>query len=130
MRASPVKCLAFLIIFLFTMSIAPVWATDSTDPKSNPQIPYGTGVGKKLGRGIGNLAFGWMDVLGGIESAGTDENWIAAITWGPLMGASHAVGRTLAGAYEVATCPVPYPANFEPIVKPEFVIKTDKAGER
>jgi len=42
----------------------------------------------------------------------------------------HAVGRTLAGVYEVATFPFPGPTNFEPLVQPEFVVQPDRAGER
>ena len=120
------KYLSVFFLMGFAVFAAIAWA----DEDSSKKMDYGEGAGKKLGRGLGNLAFGWLDIPKGIEDAGDEHNFISAITWGPLMGVSNAVGRTLAGAYEVATFPVPYPNNFKPLVEPEFVIKEDRAGER
>ncbi len=92
------------------------------------RVDYGTGVGKKLGRGLSNAAFGWMDVLKGIEDVGDNQNFIAGITWGPIYGAGRAIQRTAAGVVEVATFPIPAPNNnFEPLVKPEFVMQDDES---
>ncbi len=90
------------------------------------QMDYGTGVGRKLGRGLGNLAFGWMELLKGIQDVGDQQNFIAGLTWGPIYGAGNAIVREAAGAYEVLTFPIPIPENFKPILQPEFVIAPDR----
>ncbi len=111
-------------------SAAPSWSMEESGASASGEVSYGTGVGRKLSRGLGNLAFGWMDILKGVEEQSDQHNLIAAITYGPIIGTSHAVGRTLAGAYEVVTFPIKTSENFEPIVQPEFVVAHDEAGER
>ncbi|OGW82597.1 MAG: hypothetical protein A3C47_03910 [Omnitrophica bacterium RIFCSPHIGHO2_02_FULL_51_18] len=91
-------------------------------PSDIAREDYGSGAGKKLGRGLSNVAFGWLDLPKGVESVASEQNFLAAITWGPIHGAGQAVKRTLAGVYEVATFPFP----SEPIVKPEFVLESDR----
>ncbi len=114
----------FLIVGSFIMFLAgfkSAWASDApVAPTDN--VDYGTGVGKKLGRGISNVAFGWLEIPKGVEDVGDKNNFIAAATWGPIYGAGKAAVRTLAGAYEIATFPVPWPKNFEPLVQPEFML--------
>ena len=106
-----------LILFSFIVHASNSLAA-STDPSVIAQNDYGTGVSKKLGRGLSNVAFGWLDFLKGIESVGEENNALAAVTWGPIYGAGQAVTRTLVGAYEVVTFPFP----GQPIVEPEFVM--------
>ncbi len=124
MARSSFRLMSLIILFLFLASLGAAWAGESAVSPSS-EVDYGTGVGKKLGRGIANLAFGWLDILKGIEKVGEENNFIAAITWGPIYGTGNAVVRTLAGAYEVVTFPIPQPAHFEPLVKPEFVLDPD-----
>lgn len=90
------------------------------------QVDYGTGVGRKLGRGLGNLAFGWMELLKGIQEVGDNQNFIAGLTWGPIYGAGNTIVREAVGAYEVLTFPIPLPENFKPILQPEFVLAGDR----
>lgn len=97
------------------------WAMSEDSPSDIAEQNYGTGVSQKLGRGLSNLAFGWLDLPKGIEAVGAEQNFLAAVTWGPIYGAGQAVKRTLVGAYEVAT----FPAPQDPIVKPEFVLESN-----
>ena len=122
MRSNLIKINALLVFAFLTITVTPVFAVDEPSPNEVARTDYGTGVGKKLGRGIANTAFGWLEIPKGIEKVGDENNFLAAITWGTLYGTGNAVVRTLAGVYEIVTFPVPAPSNFEPLVKPEFPI--------
>ena len=112
--------LIMLGIFSFLSHAKPALASDT--PAAPDRIDYAAGVGKKLGRGLSNAAFGWLEIPKGIQDVGDQNNFIAALTWGPLVGVGKAVVRTVAGAYEVVTFPVPVPNNFQPLVQPEFML--------
>ena len=108
-------------IFLFLSHAK--FALASNAPAVAPdRMDYATGVGKKLGRGASNLAFGWLEIPKGIQDVGDNNNFIAGLTWGPLVGIGKAIQRTAAGVYEVATFPVPVPKNFGPLVEPDFTL--------
>lgn len=116
-----IKFSIFFGMFLFLAQAKGVRASNfEVSPAAN--IDYGTGVGKKLGRGISNIAFGWLELPKGIQDIGDQNNFIAGITWGPIYGLGKAVVRTVAGAYEVVSFPVPVPPNFEPLIRPEFML--------
>ena len=121
MKQPWVQFLIVLGIFLF-LSHAKLASASDAPATTSDRIDYTTGVGKKLGRGLSNVAFGWLEVPKGIQDVGDQNNFIAAITWGPLVGVGKAVVRTVAGAYEVLTFPVPAPNNFQPLVQPEFML--------
>ena len=114
----------FIVVFGFLMAAAQaglLWASEAPVAPTD-RVDYGTGVGKKLGRGISNVAFGWLEIPKGIQDVGEKNNFIAAITWGPVYGIGKAAVRTVAGAYEVVTFPVPLPKDFQPLVQPEFML--------
>jgi putative exosortase-associated protein (TIGR04073 family) len=73
----------------------------------------------KLGRGLANVATGWMDVPKEIGKRSEDDsNLLGALLVAPVKGLLKAVGRTIVGAYEVVTFPLP---TYKPLVEPEFV---------
>lgn len=121
MRLGRGKKRVLAVLCFLAVSAGPAYAQEAS-PNEVAQVDYGTGVGKKLGRGLANVAFGWVDILKGIESVGEESGSMAGITWGPVYGTGNAIVRTLAGVYEVGTFPIPHPANFEPLVRPEFVL--------
>ncbi len=112
----------FVVMSVLLLTAGCAWASTESLPSDIAREDYGTGSSKKLGRGISNVAFGWLDIPKGIEAVGQEQNFLAAVTWGPIYGVGQAVKRTLVGVYEVATFPVP----SEPIVKPEFVLNSDR----
>src|SRR3989338_4022873 len=117
MNRKATKIAAVSIVSLILSSLVPLWADLSSAPDSPAQVDYDTGVGQKLGRGLGNVAFGWLEIPKGIQDIGDQRNFIAGLTWGPIQGIGKALIRTVAGVYEVATFPVPLPPNFEQLVK-------------
>ena len=118
------RVVTFLHLFLLALFVSVCMAETAASPTAH--MDYGTGVGKKLGRGLANTAFGWLDIPKGIQEVGDQNNFIAGITWGPIYGTGNAIVRTLAGVYEVATFPIAWPADFEPLVQPEFVLNEEK----
>ncbi len=82
---------------------------------------YADGPLKKLGRGIANLVTCPLELPTGIGRAATEDGAIAAFTWGILKGTFNIVKRAGVGAYEIITFPVPFPADYKPILDdPEF----------
>ena len=75
----------------------------------------------KLGRGISNVATGWLEIPIEMGNQLETKGDIAAFFSGPLMGVTKAIGRTLAGVYEIATFPIPIPRKYKPLVRPEFL---------
>jgi len=77
----------------------------------------------KLGRGLGNILFCPFEILyqpSVIAKRG--ERWPVAFLGGASKGMLFMGVRGLAGVYEVVTFPVPLPAGYKPILKPEFII--------
>lgn len=114
----------FILLFGVFLSFVYPKLTEAYNSEVSPitNVDYGTGVGKKLGRGISNVAFGWLELPKAVEDVGKENGFFSAITWGPIYGLGKTAMRTLAGAYEVATFPAPVPQNFEPLIKPEFIL--------
>jgi len=81
-------------------------------------------IGKKLGRGIVNVATGWIELPKNIYDTSVEtNNPLMGITYGTLKGIGMTVVRTGAGAYDVATFLFPVPQDYQPLLKPEFVFE-------
>ena len=52
-----------------------------------------------------------------------NDNPLLGLTWGWVKGAAVGLLRTAAGVYETVTFPIPAPADYEPMVNPEFVFE-------
>lgn len=76
---------------------------------------------KKLGRGLCNIITCPFEIFKGIQDANNENGFLAAFTWGILQGLFKTGVRAVVGAYEVVTFPMPFPRDYEPILKdPEF----------
>jgi len=81
-------------------------------------------MGKKLGRGIVNVATGWVELPKNIYDTSVEtNNPLMGITYGTLKGVGMTVVRTGAGAYDLATFLFPVPKDYQPILAPEFVFE-------
>ncbi|MBI3252115.1 MAG: exosortase system-associated protein, TIGR04073 family [Candidatus Omnitrophica bacterium] len=116
------KRLAAAVLFLLLFQWGSAWAIEF---KSEPPAPPDSRdlIGRKLGRGFANLFFGWLEIPKAIEKVTYESNFIAGMTAGTLQGAGKTVVRTLAGALEILTFPMPN----KPLIEPEFVL--DKPGQ-
>ena len=84
-------------------------------------------MGGKLARGITNIATGWLEIPKQIYVVGHEEGWVKAVIRGPVDGFGMFGARTLAGAYEILTFPVPLPPQYQPMVRPEYVWQPELA---
>ncbi len=98
--------LALAAVFLVGIS-GPVFAHDA---------------GQKLGRGLANVATGWVEIPKQVGLQGRETNAWDAFTKGLAKGFVHAFARTTVGAYEIISFPFPVPEGYRPIITtPEFV---------
>jgi len=80
-------------------------------------------MGRKLGRGLGNILTGWLEIPKNIYDTSVESNVFAGLTLGTVKGVGMTVVRTVVGSYEVATFPFPVPEEYKPIIEPEFVFQ-------
>lgn len=76
---------------------------------------------RKLQRGFLNAALSPIEISNELAKEVRKEDAIPP-SWltGAARGSVYAVGRALTGIYEMVTFAIPYPANYQPILKPEF----------
>ncbi len=81
----------------------------------------------KLSRGISNFALGWVEIPRQMvkvkEEHGDVAGDVAGVFWGPVKGFAYFIGRTVVGAYEMATFLVP---TYKPLVKPEYIFSEEE----
>ena len=75
---------------------------------------------RKLQRGFLNVALSPLDISHEMAKEKGVDSFIPSWFSGAGRGVCFMAGRALAGIYEMVTFPVPWPANFEPLVEPEF----------
>lgn len=78
----------------------------------------------KLGRGVGNIGTGWVELFNQPAQMAKEKRWPIALLGGIPKGVFYAYMRTLVGAYETVTFPVKNtPAKgYGPILEPEFIL--------
>lgn len=82
-------------------------------------------IGTKFVRGVANLTTGWVEIPKQIYVVGTNEGWVAGALRGPFDGLGMFAARTIAGAYEILTFPIPVPPNYHPMFSPDYVWETE-----
>ena len=83
---------------------------------------------EKLGRGIANIAGGWLEIPLTIEQRYRPQDAGTSLAVGAITGLFKGLGRTVVGAYETLTFFLPIPANFAPILP--TVAYFDKTSNR
>jgi putative exosortase-associated protein (TIGR04073 family) len=83
--------------------------------------PIPIAIGTKLTRGVVNLATGWMEVPKQIVVIGREKGWAAGVFRGSIDGLGMGLARTLAGAYEILSFPLPLPSRYQPMLLPDYV---------
>ena len=92
---------------------------------STSQPVYADNAGEKLVRGIGNIFSGWLEIPLNIYEESVEETPFVGMTLGLVKGIGKTVARTCTGFYETFTFPIPFPENYESIIKPEFVFQKE-----
>lgn len=79
-------------------------------------------IARKLSRGVVNVFTGWIEIPKKIAEAWEDQDPFTGFVVGGVRGFGWAWVRTSAGLYDVITFAFPYPNDYEPMLKPEFVL--------
>jgi len=75
---------------------------------------------RKAQRGFLNVALSPIEISNELSKEVRNDtmppSWVAGLGRGSI----YAVGRALVGVYEMVTFAIPYPANYKPVLQPEF----------
>ena len=110
-----------LVLALFSLAAGPAQAEDYSDHA-------GRGALTKLFRGIVNAATGWIEIPKQMIVTGQESGPAKGWTWGFAKGIGWAVARSVVGAYEIVTFPVPVPEGYRHIMDPEYVLSDMESG--
>jgi putative exosortase-associated protein (TIGR04073 family) len=91
---------AAVLLLMLTLT-----ATAFADIQAPPASDYGPT--RKLGRGIGNIAFGVTEIIDQMEAVNYSEGNSAAFSYGLVKGVGRFFARMGYGIYEVALFPFP-----------------------
>jgi putative exosortase-associated protein (TIGR04073 family) len=97
-----------LVCFFLTGS---VYATGRVDDMS-----------VKLGRGLTNVLTGAFEFGNEVDYSIAEQGVWKGSIFGIIKGVQKAVVRIGAGLYETLTFPIEYPADFKPILEPEYIV--------
>lgn len=75
---------------------------------------------RKFMRGLANLTLGVLEIPRNIVEEHRANGVLSASTVGLALGIAKTPARTLLGAYEIITAPFELPADFTPMISPEF----------
>lgn len=100
--------------------VNPITFADSEEV-GRTQTQFGRGL-HKLGRGALNILTGWLEIPKRIAQVWRDTDPVTGAVVGFFEGLGWGVARTATGFYDVVTFPIPVPANYEPLMEPEFVM--------
>ncbi len=111
--SSSMKKISFILTILFvaifltpTLFAAPI-ASEGTRTR-------------KLQRGFLNIVLSPIEISNEMAKEEDKEEFIPTWLTGMGRGACYAVGRALAGVYDLVTFAVSAPAHYDPLVYPEF----------
>lgn len=105
------KAIAFAVALLLGVSLA---HADNDQPPSNHHAL------RKLGRGISNVLFGFVEVPNQITKTTATHGGAGGVTYGVGKGIVRWFAREVVGVYEILTFPIPAPPGYKPVMQPEF----------
>jgi putative exosortase-associated protein (TIGR04073 family) len=76
--------------------------------------------GEKAGRGLAALTTPFLEIPGNIVETSRRDGPLAGWTMGLAKGLGMTIVRPPVGFYELVTAPIAAPANYEPILQPEY----------
>lgn len=77
-------------------------------------------MGEKLGRGTANVFTSVVEVPKNISNEWRKSDPVTGFVVGSVKGCGWWGVRTVVGAFEIVTFPVPVPANYEPLMEPAY----------
>jgi putative exosortase-associated protein (TIGR04073 family) len=105
-----------VLIAAFSLTLA----AGSPFPASAAELAEPGTPARKLQRGFLNITLSPVEISNEIVKLQKADTALPSWTVGMIKGTFKALGRSVAGAYEILTAPFPVPAHYEPVVKPEL----------
>ena len=99
------------------------WTIGMAGPRSAAAADLLAGMGTKLMRGVVNVATGWIELPKTVHDKSVEKDPLTGVVLGTLEGSAKTIWRTGAGAYEAGTFFIPLPGNYEPVTRPETLLK-------
>ena len=81
---------------------------------------YAQSAPRKLGRGLAGMTTAFLEVPGNMVDQSNRRGAAIGVPLGFAMGCGMIVPRVLVGVYEFVSAPIPAPAGYQPILRPEF----------
>ena len=75
---------------------------------------------RKAGRGLAAMTTGFLEIPGNMVEQTREHGAGMGMPLGFVLGLGKLVVRELVGVYEFVSCPFEAPADFQPIIEPEF----------
>jgi len=91
-------------------------------------VSYAQDMGRKLSRGVVNIATGWVEIPKNVYDLATEHDCASGIILGLPKGCLMAIVRTGIGVYDTLTFPLSIPKGYKPLLEPEFVIEDWGSG--
>lgn len=113
---------------LLTAVLLVAGLSESVQAQTAETRGFGHQVSEKFIRGMVNLSTGWVEVPRQIYEVGTNEGWVRGVLRGPFDGIGMFFARTVAGAVEIATFPVPLP-TYKPMMTPVYAWESDDPAD-
>jgi putative exosortase-associated protein (TIGR04073 family) len=85
-----------------------------------PNVSRADTPGMKAGRGFAAITTPFLEIPGNIVETSQREGPLAGWTAGLAKGIGMSIVRPPIGVYELVTALIAFPANFEPIMEPEY----------
>ena len=85
--------------------------------------------GMKAGRGFAAITTPFLEIPGNIVATSEREGWLAGWTEGLARGIGMSIVRLPIGTFELITAPIAAPADFKPIIQPEYPWSYFGSGE-
>jgi len=115
------KCLRHVVSSCaIAMLVAGVWSSAAS---------AGT-PGEKAGRGLAAITTPFLEIPGNIVVTSREDGPLAGWTTGLARGLGMSIVRPVVGFYELLSAPFAAPANYEPILRPEYPWSYFGSGER
>jgi putative exosortase-associated protein (TIGR04073 family) len=84
----------------------------------------------KAGRGLAAITTPFLEIPGNIMTTSRQDGPLAGWTMGLAKGLGMSIVRPVVGFYEVLSAPFAAPANYEPILEPEYPWSYFGSGHR
>jgi putative exosortase-associated protein (TIGR04073 family) len=112
---------------LLAVLLAGVPAVTKAAESNRVESPIHELMETKLLRGLANIVTGWAEFPKQLHEVWIHEGWIVGLTRGPIDGLGMAFARTMAGAYETLTFPLPVPPGYQTLLEPAYVWQSEPA---